>query len=259
MLRPGRRLRAGAVIRCGRNLSATVLDAPAGDDGRREIRLQTLTGDVATVLREVALVPLPPYITRPPRDEDRERYQTIYAREPGSVAAPTAGLHFTRDLLAGLAARGIEIAELVLHVGPGTFRPVKVADVRDHRVAPEPYDVPVETAAAIERTRRAGGRVVAVGTTVVRTLETAWVDGRVRDGSGETSLVITPGHVFQSVDALITNFHLPRSSLLLLVAAFAGRETILAAYREAIVRGYRFYSYGDAMFITGRADRDLRP
>jgi S-adenosylmethionine:tRNA ribosyltransferase-isomerase len=168
------------------------------------------------------------------------------------VAAPTAGLHFTQSLLERLAARGVARAEVVLHVGPGTFRPVQVADVAEHRVDPEPFTVPPETAVAIRDARARGGRVVAVGTTTVRSLETAARDdGSVASGEGMTDLVIVPGFRFRVVDALVTNFHLPRSSLLLLVAAFAGRERVLAAYAEALQNGYRFYSYGDAMFVAG--------
>ena len=196
-------------------------------------------------------MPLPPYIRRADQPADRVRYQTIYAREAGSVAAPTAGLHFTAALLAGLEERGVERAEVVLHVGPGTFRPVQVQDVRDHTVPAEPYLVPAETAAAIARARARGGRVVAVGTTTTRVLEArAAESGGVAAGEGETALVIVPGFPFRTVDALVTNFHLPRSSLLLLVSAFAGRERILAAYAEAVRLGYRFYSYGDAMLVV---------
>jgi S-adenosylmethionine:tRNA ribosyltransferase-isomerase len=202
------------------------------------------------LLARAGQVPLPPYIERPPDPRDRERYQTIYARESGSVAAPTAGLHFTPVLLASLRAAGIDVAEIVLHVGPGTFRPVKAADVRDHRVGAEHYEVPPETAAAIAHARATGGRIVAVGTTTVRTLESAArPDGIVACGPGATELMIVPGDAFKVVDALITNFHLPRSSLLLLVCAFAGREKVLATYHEAVTRRYRFYSYGDAMLV----------
>jgi S-adenosylmethionine:tRNA ribosyltransferase-isomerase len=196
-------------------------------------------------------VPLPPYIHRADRPQDRARYQTVYAREPGSVAAPTAGLHFTPELLRALEACGVDRAEVILHVGFGTFRPVQVADVADHAVPSEPYVVPAQTAEAIARTRAHGGRVVAVGTTTTRVLETAaGADGAVAAGEGETALTITPGFPFRVVDALITNFHLPRSSLLLLVSAFAGREHVLAAYAEAVRERYRFYSYGDAMLIA---------
>ncbi|MGH7268679.1 MAG: S-adenosylmethionine:tRNA ribosyltransferase-isomerase, partial [Candidatus Rokuibacteriota bacterium] len=194
--------------------------------------------------------PLPPYIRhyRKPGGEDWTRYQTVYARRDGAVAAPTAGLHFTPGLLAALAAAGVERHALTLHVGPGTFRPVRVARVGDHRMEAERYEIPAATAAAVTRARREGRRVVAVGTTTVRALETA-ADGAggVAARGGRTDLTITPGHAFRAVDALLTNFHLPRSSLLLLVAAFAGREPTLAAYAHAVAAGYRFYSYGDAM------------
>jgi S-adenosylmethionine:tRNA ribosyltransferase-isomerase len=196
-------------------------------------------------------VPLPPYIRRADAPADLERYQTVYAREKGSVAAPTAGLHFTPDLLAALASRGVETASLVLHVGPGTFRPVEADDVRAHRVDPERFTIPEATAASFARARAEGRRVLAVGTTVTRTLESA-IDaaGHLVPGDGETSLVVVPGHRFRAVDALVTNFHLPRSSLLLLVSAFAGRARVLAAYRAAVAARYRFYSYGDAMLVA---------
>jgi S-adenosylmethionine:tRNA ribosyltransferase-isomerase len=214
------------------------------------VRLHTASGDLAATLERLGHTPLPPYIRRPDRPGDRERYQTVYARESGSVAAPTAGLHFTTSLLERLAARGIDHAEIVLHVGPATFRPVQVEDVADHRLEAEPFRVPPEAAEAIGQARRRGGRVVAVGTTTVRALESAARDdGTVAAGEGATDLVIAPGSRFRAVDALVTNFHLPRSSLLLLVSAFAGRERVLGAYREAIRAGYRFYSYGDAMLI----------
>jgi S-adenosylmethionine:tRNA ribosyltransferase-isomerase len=224
-------------------------DAPHAD-GRRRVRLHARAGDVPAELERLGHVPLPPYIRRADRTEDRTRYQTVYAREPGSVAAPTAGLHFTPSLLARLDERGIERAEVLLHVGPGTFRPVQVEDVREHTVPAEPYEVPPEVAAAVARARKRGGRVVAVGTTTTRVLETrAAAGGEVTAGGGETSLVIVPGFTFGVVDALVTNFHLPRSSLLLLVAAFAGRERVLAAYADAVRDRYRFYSYGDAMLV----------
>ena len=201
--------------------------------------------------------PLPPYIRRG-RDDgagelraaDLERYQTVYARVPGAVAAPTAGLHLTEELLARLERAGIGRAELVLHVGPGTFRPLRPADLAAGRLHAEHYELPEKTAVSIARVRAAGGRVVAVGTTSTRVLEScADSRGRVRPGSGETDLFLRPGSRFRVVDGLLTNFHLPRSSLLLLVAAFAGREAVLAAYRRALESGYRFYSYGDAMLI----------
>jgi S-adenosylmethionine:tRNA ribosyltransferase-isomerase len=197
-------------------------------------------------------VPLPPYIKRPDDPADRERYQTVYARQPGAIAAPTAGLHLTEELLDAVRARGAAVAAITLHVGIGTFKPVTAELVHEHRMERERYEIPAAAAEAVFRTRRAGGRVVAVGTTVVRALEGAadaagLDDGTVPAGAGATELYITPGFPFRVVDALLTNFHLPRSTLLMLVAAFAGRERVLAAYREAIEGGYRFYSYGDAM------------
>jgi S-adenosylmethionine:tRNA ribosyltransferase-isomerase len=241
---------AGTVVECASGLRVTVLSGPHADDGRRLVRLDAEHGDVSTALGEAGRIPLPPYITRPVEPADRDRYQTVYAREPGSVAAPTAGLHFTPELIERIRDTGVDTTEVLLHVGPGTFRPVKVEDPHDHHVASEPFEIPEAAAVAIAQARSRGGRVIAVGTTVVRTLETAVQDdGVVRSGRGDTALVVVPGFRFRIVDALITNFHLPRSSLLLLVAAFAGREAILSAYREAIQRGYRFYSYGDAMLI----------
>jgi len=195
--------------------------------------------------------PLPPYIRRGVAEpEDAERYQTVFARHPGSVAAPTAGLHLSEELITRLGARGIGLAEVVLHVGPGTFRPLREADLARGTLYAEPYALPAATARAIAEARARGGRVVAAGTTVARVLETcAQEDGSVEAGLGETELLLAPGARFRAVDALLTNFHLPRSSLLLLVAAFAGRERILAAYAEAVREGYRFYSYGDATLI----------
>jgi S-adenosylmethionine:tRNA ribosyltransferase-isomerase len=251
MLRPAARLKAGEEIAVGRDLRVRVEDAAGrGATTHRTVSLLSSL-PLDEVLERVGHVPLPPYITRPDRPADRQRYQTVYAREAGSVAAPTAGLHFTPELLSRLAARGVEQTEVLLHVGPGTFRPVTAADVRQHRVAPEPFTVPEAAAEAVARTRERGGRVVAVGTTSARTLETvATRDRRISPGSGDTDLVIVPGRDFRVVDALITNFHLPRSSLLLLVSAFATREHILAAYGHAARTGYRFYSYGDATFLV---------
>jgi S-adenosylmethionine:tRNA ribosyltransferase-isomerase len=249
LLRPGRRLREGDELRVEPRLGVRV-GAPTNDPAGRRIVHLLCDGDEQALLQELGSTPLPPYIRRPARPDDRSRYQTVYAREPGSVAAPTAGLHFTPGLLHTLAQRGIERAEIVLHVGTGTFRPVSAERVEDHRVDPEPFLVPKETADAVRRARLRGGRVVAVGTTTTRVLETtAAADGTPAAGEGETDLVVVPGYSFRAVDALLTNFHLPRSSLLLLVAAFAGRERVLDAYREALGRGYRFYSYGDAMLI----------
>jgi S-adenosylmethionine:tRNA ribosyltransferase-isomerase len=251
MVRPGRHLRPGQRLTIDEDLSVVVESEAIAEDGRRRVRLLSKRRDVEGALARCGHVPLPPYIRRADEPSDRERYQTVYARERGSVAAPTAGLHFTPSLLARLAERGVDRAELVLHVGPGTFQPVKVPRVEDHRVASEAYWLPPETAAALARARARGGRVVAVGTTSVRALESAaGADGTVAAGEGETGLVVRPGHRFRAVDVLLTNFHLPRSSLLLLVAAFAGREAVLRAYAEAVRERYRFYSYGDAMLIT---------
>jgi S-adenosylmethionine:tRNA ribosyltransferase-isomerase len=255
LVRPGRRVRAGAMITIAPGFAVRVetdsASTPAvGTGPLRRVRLVTANVSAADALDRYGHVPLPPYIRRAAGPADLDRYQTVYARESGSVAAPTAGLHFTDALFAALAARGVETASLVLHVGPGTFRPVEVADVRRHRVDPEPFTVPVETAAAYAQARSEGRRVVAVGTTVARALETALrPEGRLAAGDGETDLVVVPGFRFRAVDALVTNFHLPRSSLLLLVSAFAGRESTLAAYRAAVAARYRFYSYGDAMLV----------
>jgi S-adenosylmethionine:tRNA ribosyltransferase-isomerase len=195
-------------------------------------------------------VPLPPYVARPDREQDLARYQTVYAQAPGAVAAPTAGLHFTPELLAALRARGVELASVTLHVGAGTFQPVKCARVEDHVMHAERFELPQATAAAVAATRVRGGRVVAVGTTVVRALESAAQPDRgVRAQAGSTRLFLVPGSEFRVVDALLTNFHLPRSTLLVLVCAFAGRERVLHLYREALERSYRFYSYGDAMLF----------
>jgi len=220
--------------------------------GRRTIRLWTDSGaDVADVIDRLGHMPLPPYIKRDDRPSDRERYQTVYARERGSIAAPTAGLHFTDALLAELASQGVERTELTLHVGYGTFKPIR-AELDDHVVDPEVFTVSAEAATALTRARREGRRIIAVGTTTVRALESLAIDadGAVESSRGEARLFIRPGHEFRLVKAMITNFHLPRSSLLVLVAAFAGRERVLEAYRDAVARGYRFYSYGDAMFIA---------
>mgnify|MGYP006276672121 CR=1 FL=1 len=206
---------------------------------------------VLEVLEAEGQMPLPPYIDRAPRDEDEARYQTVYARHPGSVAAPTAGLHFDEALLAALDARGVRRAFVTLHVGAGTFQPVRVDDVREHRMHSEHYEVPELAAIEIRAARERGARVIAVGTTSLRTLESAATDeaGQVRAGISTTELFITPGYRFKVVDALITNFHLPRSTLLMLVSAFAGPALIRAAYAHAIAQRYRFFSYGDAMLL----------
>lgn len=242
------RVRAGERLRFACDLEG-VWGGPE-DGPLRSIRLEA-DGDLAAVLRRRGELPLPPYIRRPdgPLAEDHDRYQTLFARVPGAVAAPTAGLHFSPRLLAAVAARGVEVVSLTLLVGPATFLPVR-DEPHEHEVAAERYYVSPKTAAAVGAARVAGRRVVAVGTTTVRALESAAADdGTVRSGPGRTALVIGPGYCFRVVDALLTNFHLPRSSLLALVAAFAGIEPTLSAYRAATREGYRFYSYGDAMFL----------
>jgi S-adenosylmethionine:tRNA ribosyltransferase-isomerase len=247
-----RGLRPGVRLKIASGLEAEFLGEEEG--GRVRVRLVAEDGDADAAVRRHGAVPLPPYILRHDADPrapiDRERYQTVYAREDGAIAAPTAGLHFTEDLLLRLRGRGIATATLTLHVGPGTFQPVRARDIEDHRLEPEEFRLPEETSRSIAACRARGGRVVAVGTTVVRVLEDrARDDGRVEPGEGRCGAYITPGHRFLVVDALLTNFHLPRTSLLILVSAFAGRERVLAAYRRAVESGYRFYSYGDAMLI----------
>lgn len=226
-------------------------DSAGAEPDSRACVFEIVEGELLSALEAHGELPLPPYIARPigPSSADRERYQTVYARERGSVAAPTAGLHLDDDLLARL-----DHVAITLHVGPGTFLPMESADVRAHRVGAERFSISPEAAAAIEAARAEGRAILAVGTTVTRTLESvaAANDGRIVAGAGATELVITPDHRFAVVDALMTNFHLPRSSLLMLVASFAGRERVLAAYREAVASGYRFYSYGDAMLVRAR-------
>ncbi|MFL1404966.1 tRNA preQ1(34) S-adenosylmethionine ribosyltransferase-isomerase QueA [Marinobacter sp. M1N3S26] len=216
-------------------------------------RLKTANGGpILELLERAGHMPLPPYVDRPDEGADRERYQTVYAREAGAVAAPTAGLHFDQPVFDRLAERGVETAFVTLHVGAGTFQPVRVDRVEDHVMHSEVATVPEATVDAIRRTRARGGRVIAVGTTSVRSLESASRGGVVRPMRGETDIFITPGYRFQTVDAMITNFHLPESTLIMLVSAFAGYHNTMAAYREAVAERYRFFSYGDAMFITGQ-------
>lgn len=253
LLHPGQKLREGrrAVFEGGGfRLRLEVLARRF--HGRRTVRLTADGGrDVDEAIEAIGRAPLPPYVRRPDTPDDRSRYQTVYARARGSVAAPTAGLHFTPALLGRLQACGVERRAVTLHVGYGTFEPVRTARIEEHRVAAERYEVTASTAAAINRALDEGRRVVAVGTTTTRTLEAVARahGGRLAPGAGETDLYIHGRFDFQVVGGLLTNFHLPRSSLLLLACAFAGRETILAAYREAIERRYRFYSFGDAMLI----------
>jgi S-adenosylmethionine:tRNA ribosyltransferase-isomerase len=253
LIHPGQKLKPGSrVVFDGiRTLHGEVLERHFF--GRRTIRLWTEDGsDVSAVVDAIGHVPLPPYIKRSDAEGDRESYQTMFARARGSVAAPTAGLHFTPTLLKSLAARGVEVAELTLHVGYGTFQPVRVDRVEDHHLESEHYEMCGTTAAAINRALDGGRRVIAVGTTTTRTLEAigAACGGRVTAGSGEIDLFIYPGFAFTIISGLLTNFHLPRSSLLMLVSAFGGRERVLTAYRAAVDRRYRFYSYGDAMLIV---------
>jgi len=249
MVKASGRLRPGTRFLFEEKISATVENAA---DGLYSLCF-SCDGDFDQVLFAVGRTPLPPYITRNRAEtpcDDRTCYQTVYADRDGAVAAPTAGLHFTPDVLDRLAAKGIPTAPVTLHVGHGTFLPVRVSDIRDHVMHSERFEIPEATAAAINETRRAGGRVVAVGTTVVRTLEyVARTCGEICAFSGTCDLFIYPGYAFQTIDAMITNFHLPRSTLLMLVSSFAGRESVLAAYEAAIKEGYRFYSYGDAMLI----------
>jgi S-adenosylmethionine:tRNA ribosyltransferase-isomerase len=250
LVRPARRCRPGVELRLADG-RATATVTGAGDAGRCRLRV-AWPSSTAELLAAHGLPPLPPYIRRyrKPEGLDYTRYQTVYATHDGAIAAPTAGLHFTPALLESLAAGGVGIHRVTLHVGPGTFRPVRAARVADHRVEAERYTVPPPVAAALTRARREGRRVVAVGTTTVRALETAVTpDGAIAPADGWTDLTIVPGHRFRAVDALLTNFHLPRSSLLLLVAAFVGRERLLDAYAHAVAAGYRFYSYGDAMLV----------
>ena len=252
LVHPGQKLKVGsrAVFeRGGRRLHLEVLARRF--HGRRTVRLTSEDGDVDGAIDGIGHVPLPPYIKRGDRPADRERYQTVYAAARGSVAAPTAGLHFTPALLDRLRGCGVERHAITLHVGYGTFEPVRTEDVEAHRVAPERYVVPPGTAAAVNRALDEGRRIIAVGTTTTRTLEAVARahGGRLEPAAGETDLYIRGRFDFRVVGGLLTNFHLPRSSLLLLVSAFAGRENVLAAYRDAIARRYRFYSYGDAMLI----------
>jgi S-adenosylmethionine:tRNA ribosyltransferase-isomerase len=266
LMHPGQKLKPGARVRFegpAGVLMAEVLERHFY--GRRTIRLWAESasprrtgeepgdaGDVDSLVDALGHVPLPPYIRRGDTVADRDRYQTVFARARGSVAAPTAGLHFDDALVAALADHGIERAAITLHVGYGTFKPVRTEHVEDHVVDPERYEIPAEAAAAITRAREEHRRVIAVGTTTTRALEEAARrgGGQVRAETGMASLFIYPGHDFRVIDGLLTNFHLPASSLLMLAAAFAGRERILAAYREAVRHRYRFYSYGDAMLIV---------
>ncbi len=247
MVSPGGKLKPGRRVTIAPGFSAEILEVTD-----RRTRIVRLVGDepLDALIERHGHVPLPPYIDRPDASDDAERYQTVYARESGSVAAPTAGLHFTPELLEALRRRGVRQVEILLHVGAGTFKPVEVDDPAAHVMHEERFVVTADAAAAIGAARSEGGSVWAVGTTTVRTLESVTDEtGRVAAASGETAIFIRPGYRFRAVDHLVTNFHLPRSTLIMLVAAFAGYELTMAAYREAIAERYRFYSYGDAMAI----------
>jgi S-adenosylmethionine:tRNA ribosyltransferase-isomerase len=250
LLRPGARLKQGAQLKFGDDkLRAEVLDAPG--DELRQLRFEH-EGPWNDVLEAVGETPLPPYIARPAGASiaDRDRYQTIFARQEGAIAAPTAGLHFTPEVFERAMAMGAQVAEITLHVGYGTFEPVRVSDIAQHRVAAEEFEISEKVASTVNRARTSGGRIIAVGTTSARALESS-VDaqGQLEPAQSRADLTIVPGYNFRIVDALLTNFHLPRSSLLLLVSAFAGRDLVLQAYRHAVDRDYRFYSYGDCMLL----------
>jgi S-adenosylmethionine:tRNA ribosyltransferase-isomerase len=247
MVHPGGKLKPGRHVHVSPDLEVEILEAT--ERRTRVIRLRS-TLPLDDAIERYGHTPLPPYIERPDEEADVERYQTVYARESGSVAAPTAGLHFTEDLLDALAQRGVERADVILHVGAGTFKPVEVEDPADHVMHEESYTLPAAAAAVLNKVRHTGGKIWAVGSTSVRVLETAiQPDGTFTERSGETRIFIRPPHKFRAVDRIITNFHLPRSTLIMLVAAFAGYDLTMRAYREAIETGYRFYSYGDAMAI----------
>ncbi len=255
LVRPGKKIMPGESLYFGAAedgqalLEAEVLER--GEFGERTLKFLPVP-DFFARLERLGHIPLPPYIDRKDTAEDRERYQTVFARDPGSVAAPTAGLHFTDEILGRLGEKGIETAAVTLHVGLGTFSPIRVEVVEEHRIHTEWYQVPEDTAEKIARARREGRRVVAVGTTTVRTLEYAagqYPEGAIPAHEGEANIFIYPGYRFRVVDAMLTNFHLPKSTLLMLVAAFAGRERVLAAYEHAVRERYRFFSYGDCMLV----------
>lgn len=250
LCRPARKAAPGSRIVFAPGFEGEVV--AAGREGERSVRFDA--PDVAARLEKIGSAPLPPYIRRGAsdsglRERDLERYQTVFASRGAAVAAPTAGLHFTPDILASTAARGIDINRLTLEVGPATFQPVRCERVDDHTMLPETYEIPEETARAVTAARREDRPVTAVGTTVVRALESAWDNGRLREGRHATELFIRPEFMFRAVDALVTNFHLPQSTLLMLVCAFGGREFVLRAYAEAVSKKYRFFSFGDAMLI----------
>ncbi len=247
--RASKPIRVGAELNFEPNLTATVLSAPGG--GEFHVRFASAFAHLSQALDACGKIPLPPYVTRAPTEEDKARYQTVFAQKPGSVAAPTAGLHLTQHVLAQIEAQGVQVVTLALDIGPGTFRPVREGNIENHVMHEERYFISHETAQAVGQALHDGRRVVAVGTTVVRALESSFAEhGRVQAGSAATSIFMTPGFEFRVVQGLLTNFHLPKSTLLMLVSAFAGRDRMLRAYAHAVAKGYRFFSYGDAMFIA---------
>ncbi|NMA93932.1 MAG: tRNA preQ1(34) S-adenosylmethionine ribosyltransferase-isomerase QueA [Clostridiales bacterium] len=248
LVRPGRRLGDGDIVVFGENGELRGEITGRGEDGSRLVKF-AYSGDFMPLLEKLGAMPLPPYIERAAREEDKERYQNVYASQEGSVACATAGLHWTPELLRKAKEKGIKIAYVTLHVGLGTFRPVKAENVEDHHMHFEEYSVSEEAARIVNETRNAGGRIVAVGTTACRTLESACADGELLPGSGSTGIFIYPGYEFKLTDRLITNFHLPKSTLLMLVSAFYTRKGMLEAYGEAVRERYRFFSYGDCCFI----------
>jgi S-adenosylmethionine:tRNA ribosyltransferase-isomerase len=251
LVRPGRKIGVGEQLLFGNEDELRAEVVARGSFGERRIRF-SLAADFFGLIERLGHVPLPPYIYRPDTPGDQERYQTVYAREPGSVAAPTAGLHFTPGIIARIREHGIETVEITLHVGLGTFQPVRMDRVEDHKLHREVYEISPEAATRINLAVDAGRRVVAIGTTTVRTLEYVvgqCGDGRVRPGSGEADIFIYPGYEFRVVGAMLTNFHLPKSTLLMLVCAFGGKQPVMKAYRHAVEEKYRFYSYGDCMFL----------
>ena len=248
LTKSSRSLKPGTIVQFGANLQAEILDIV--EEPYRLVRF-SCEGDFMEQIEALGHLPLPPYIKREDDREDRDRYQTVFAREKGAVAAPTAGLHFTEPILQKLKDKGVELHNLTLHVGLGTFLPVRVDDIRQHKMHSETYSVPEKTAAAVNHAHAEGRRVVALGTTSARTLETATTEaGELIAGRGESEIFIYPGYRFKAVDALVTNFHLPKSTLLMLVSAFAGRDFILSAYRQAVEERFRFFSYGACMIIT---------
>ncbi len=253
-MRASKSPKAGTLVRFAEAFDAEVLGRAGPDDGLFHLRFPA---DPLALLEAHGHVPLPPYITHADSDDDQRRYQSVFAARPGAVAAPTASLHFDEAMLAALSQRGVRQARVTLHVGAGTFQPVRSENLSEHRMHSEWYEVGADTVAAIESTRAAGGRVLAVGTTSLRALESAARGGTLLPSTGETDIFITPGHEFRVVDRLITNFHLPRSTLLMLVSALAGHAHVMALYRHAIEARYRFFSYGDAMLLDCRTNADV--